>query len=120
MIFFPEQLMLVLTNDTQLINIASKYLIVMGLIQLAGNLGGVINGALRGSGFTKLPMTISGIGIWGIRVPLTVIIVYFTNLDIECVWIAMGLDVCIRWIIGYFIYRKRDLYGTKDNLAEIL
>lgn len=120
LIFFPEQLMLVLTNDTQLINIASKYLIVMGLIQLAGNLGGVINGALRGSGFTKLPMTISGIGIWGIRVPLTVIIVYFTNLDIECVWIAMGLDVCIRWIIGYFIYRKRDLYGTKDNLAEIL
>lgn len=34
--------------------------------------------------------------------------------------IAMGLDVCIRWIIGYFIYRKRDLYHTKDNLVEVL
>lgn len=60
LIFFSEKLMLVLTNDEQLISIASKYLIVM------------------------------------------------------------GLDVCIRWIIGYFIYRKRDLYGTKDNLTQAL
>lgn len=104
LIFFPKQLMLILTNDSQLINISAKYLIVMGVIQLAGNFGGVINGALRGSGFTKLPMIISATGIWGIRVPLTVLIVYFTKFDIQWVWIAMGLDVCVRWIIGYVVY----------------
>lgn len=120
LIFFPKQLMLILTNDSQLINISAKYLIVMGVIQLAGNLGGVINGALRGSGFTKLPMLISATGIWGIRVPLTVLIVYFTKLDIQWVWIAMGLDVCVRWIIGYVVYKKKDLYNFKSNLVEVL
>ncbi|WP_270647662.1 MATE family efflux transporter [Paeniclostridium hominis] len=120
LIFFPKQLMLILTNDSQLINISAKYLIVMGVIQLAGNLGGVINGALRGSGFTKLPMIISATGIWGIRVPLTVLIVYFTKFDIQWVWIAMGLDVCVRWIIGYVVYKKKDLYNFKSNLVEML
>ncbi len=120
LIFFPKQLMSILTNDSQLINISAKYLIVMGVIQLAGNLGGVINGALRGSGFTKLPMIISATGIWGIRVPLTVLIVYFTKLDIQWVWIAMGLDVCVRWIIGYVVYKKKDLYNFKSNLVEVL
>ena len=120
LIFFPKQLMLILTNDSQLINISAKYLIVMGVIQLAGNLGGVINGALRGSGFTKLPMIISATGIWGIRVPLTVLIVYFTKLDIQWVWIAMGLDVCVRWIIGCVVYKKKDLYNFKSNLVEVL
>ena len=51
--------MLLLTNNQELIDISVKYLFVMGIIQLAGNLGGVINGALRGAGFTKLPMIIS-------------------------------------------------------------
>ncbi|CEO33737.1 MATE family efflux transporter [Paraclostridium sordellii] len=120
LIFFPKQLMLILTNDSQLIDISAKYLIVMGVIQLAGNLGGVINGALRGSGFTKLPMIISAIGIWGIRVPFTIFIVYFTKLDIQWVWVAMGLDVCIRWVIGYFIYKKKDLYSSKDKFVEAL
>ncbi|MEF9991708.1 MAG: MATE family efflux transporter [Romboutsia sp.] len=116
LLFFPGKLMLLLTNDQQLINISVKYLFVMGVVQLAGNLGGVINGALRGSGFTKLPMIISGIGIWGIRVPLTVIIVYFTKLNIHWVWIAMGLDICVRWGIGYSIYKKKDLYS---NIREL-
>lgn len=120
LILFPGKLMLLLTNDKQLIDISIKYLFVMGVIQIAGNLSGVINGALRGSGFTKLPMIISAIGIWGVRVPLTVLIVYCTNLNIYWVWIAMGLDICIRWIIGYFIYKKKDLYSSKDKLVEVL
>lgn len=121
LLFFPGKLMLLLTNDQQLIDIAVKYLFVMGIIQLAGNLGGVINGALRGSGFTKLPMIISAVGIWGIRVPLTVLIVYCTNFDIYWVWIAMGLDICVRWIIAYLIYKKKDLYSSKkDKLIEVL
>lgn len=120
LIFFPGQLMLLLTNDPELIDIAVKYLFVMGVIQLAGNLGGVINGALRGSGYTKLPMTISAIGIWGIRVPLTVFIVNFTNLNIHWVWIAMGLDICVRWVIGYLIYKKKDLYSLDGGYVEAL
>lgn len=120
LLFFPGKLMLLLTNDQQLIDIAVKYLFVMGVIQLAGNLGGVINGALRGSGFTKLPMMISAIGIWGIRVPLTVLIVYYTNLDIYWVWVAMGLDICVRWLIAYAIYKKKDIYSSQNKLVEVL
>lgn len=120
LLFFPGKLMLLLTNDPQLIDIAVKYLFVMGVIQIAGNLGGVINGALRGSGSTKLPMMISAIGIWGIRVPMTVLIVYLTNLEIHWVWVAMGFDVFVRWIIGYLMYKKKDIYYTGSKYIEAI
>lgn len=112
--------MLLLTNNQELIDISVKYLFVMGIIQLAGNLGGVINGALRGAGFTKLPMIISAIGIWGVRVPLTIIIVYFTNLEIHWVWVAMGFDICVRYSIGQYIYKKKDIHTSQDKLVEVL
>ena len=32
----------------------------------------------------------------------------------------MGLDVCVRWIIGYVVYKKKDLYNFKSNLVEVL
>ena len=112
LILFPRQLMLLLTNDKELINIAAIYLLVMGFVQLPGNLSGVINGALRGAGYTKVPMGVSAAGIWGIRIPLTIIIVYYTNLDIAWVWIAMGVDLCFRFIISYILYSKKDLYNN--------
>ena len=120
LLFFPGKLMLLLTNNQELIDISVKYLFVMGIIQLAGNLGGVINGALRGAGFTKLPMIISAIGIWGVRVPLTIIIVYFTNLEIHWVWVAMGFDICVRYSIGQYIYKKKDIHTSQDKLVEVL
>lgn len=120
LLFFPGKLMLLLTNDPELIAISVKYLFVMGVVQLAGNLGGVINGALRGSGYTKLPMTISAIGIWLIRVPLTIFIVYYTNLEIHWVWIAMGLDVCIKCLLALIIYKKKDLYGVDNKYKQAL
>lgn len=112
LILFPHQLMLLLTNDPELINIAAIYLLVMGFVQLPGNLSGVINGALRGAGHTKVPMGVSAAGIWGIRIPLTIVIVYYTNLNIAWVWIAMGVDLCFRFFSSYIIYSKKDLYNN--------
>ncbi len=69
MILFPEQVMRILTDEEEVIKIGIGYLFVMGFAQLPLNIAGVINGALRGAGYTKVPMIVAGIGLWGIRVP---------------------------------------------------
>ncbi len=49
LIFFPGQVMRILTDEIEVIQIGIGYLFVMGFAQLPLNIaGGVINGALRG------------------------------------------------------------------------
>ncbi len=70
--------MRILTDEEEVIKIGIGYLFVMGFAQLPLNIAGVINGALRGAGYTKVPMIVAGIGLWGIRVPpLCLLMTYY-------------------------------------------
>ncbi len=51
----------------EVIKIGIGYLFVMGFAQLPLNIAGVINGALRGAGYTKVPMIVAGLGLWGLE-----------------------------------------------------
>ncbi len=89
LIFFPGQVMRILTDEIEVIQIGIGYLFVMGFAQLPLNIaGGVINGALRGgAGYTKVPMIVAGIGLWGgIRVPFSLLMTYYfkKNLLLHC------------------------------------
>ena len=111
LIFFPEQIMKILTNETEVIKIGIGYLFVMGFAQLPLNIAGVINGALRGAGYTKVPMIVAGIGLWGIRIPFSLLMAYYFRKDIMALWIIIGIDMATRLITSYLIYRKKDIYS---------
>lgn len=113
LIFFPSSVMKLLTTDTQVIEMGVLYLVIMGLVQLPQNIAGVFNGALRGAGYTKVPMIVAGVGIWVIRIPLTLIVTYKFNMSIKAIWIVMGIDLVVRFILSLTLYKTRDLYNKK-------
>ena len=113
LIFFPSTVMRLLTTDVQVIEMGVMYLFVMGIVQLPQNIAGVFNGGLRGAGYTKVPMIVAGVGIWVIRIPLTLLVTYKLNISIKAIWIVMGLDLVIRFVLSFALYKTRDLYHKR-------
>jgi Na+-driven multidrug efflux pump len=62
----------------------------MGLVQFPQNTTGVLAGAMRGAGYTEVPMMVAGVGLWGVRVPLALLMTYVQANDHS----HMGGNVC--------------------------
>lgn len=113
LLFFPKQVMGLLTTDQAVIGLGAYYLIIMGIVQIPQNLAGVFGGALRGAGFTKVPMITAFAGLWGVRVPFTILFTYAFKLNIVFIWGAMGMDLVFRFFLSYFLYKHKNIFNTK-------
>jgi len=109
LVFFPEQIMRILTNDIHIIKTGAVYLFVMGIVQMPQNIRGVIEGALRGAGYTKLPTAIAMLGLWGLRLPLSLICAYVLKMPIWSIWIVFGIDLIFRFICNVVVFKRRDI-----------
>ena len=113
LIGFPKVLMSALTDNKEIIELSSIYLILMGLVQLFQNTTGVLAGAMRGAGFTKVPMMVAGIGLWGVRVPLALLMTYVFKQTIVAIWVVMCVDLIFRFLICFFYYRSKNIYESR-------
>jgi len=113
LLLFPRGMMQLLTNNSEVIRLGAIYLILTGLVQIQQNAAGVLGGAMRGAGYTRTPMIVAGIGLWGIRVPLTLIFTYFFHLSIISIWIIMSIDLTFRFILCYILFKKYDIYKSR-------
>jgi len=113
LVFFPKQIMGLLTNSKNIIEIGALYLFIMGLVQVPQNMSMVFLGALRGAGFTQVTMLIALIGLWGIRIPGVILVSKYLKLGIIYIWIVMALDLLVRFILSIILYKSKDIY-TKD------
>lgn len=114
LIFFPNIIMRGLTDDLEVVKVGALYLFVMGLVQMPQNLSGLLNGALRGAGYPKVPMVNSGVGLWLIRIPLVLISTYLLNGPLSWVWIIMGIDLVCRFILALITFKKRDIFNNSQ------
>lgn len=110
MVGFPKLMMSLLTNNKEIIELSAIYLILMGLVQFPQNTSGVLIGAMRGAGYTKVPMVVAGIGLWVIRVPLALIMTYMFKKTIVAIWVVMCVDLVFRFFAYLFYYRSRNIY----------
>jgi putative MATE family efflux protein len=117
LMFFPKQVMRILTDDAEVIRIGIQYLVVMGLVQIPQNIAGVLNGALRGAGFTRVPMIVAGAGLWCIRVPFSLLAAYVFKMDVRAIWVIIGIDMALRFVLSLAIYKNKDIYN-KELLIE--
>jgi len=115
--FFPRPIMSLLTKDQEVIRIGAMYLVVMGLTQLPQNISGVLNGALRGAGYARVPMINAGIGLWIIRVPFILIVAYVFKANILWIWIGIGIDMSFRLLFSYGYFKKKNIW-EKEALVE--
>ena len=78
---------------------------LMGFAQIPLEMGGVINGVLRGAGDTKWVMYIQAIGMWLLRIPLSYILGIQLGFGIMGVWWAMTIDLFVRFFLVLWRYR---------------
>lgn len=106
-IIFPSLFMSFFTNNAEIQGIGIKYLIVMGFIQIPQNLTKVLSGTIRSAGYKNIPMIISFLGIWVIRVPLALVFAYVLKLDIVFIWLCMAIDQIFKCIISATVFKMK-------------
>lgn len=119
LLVIPEQIMALLTNDTEVITLGAIYLRLMGSVQIPQLIAGILNGAMRGGGDTKAPMYIGGIGLWGIRIPFSFIFGQYLKMGITGVWLAMTLDLSVRFLLTLLRYRSGKWKNTLSDIAVV-
>lgn len=101
--------------DPEVVKIGSQYLlIVSGFYIIFGSMF-IVQGVLRGAGDTLIPMFITLLALWGIRIPLSY---YFSEfMGTNGIW----WGIPIAWVIGYicsYILYKSGRWKTKGIIKK--
>src|SRR5262245_30096321 len=103
--FFPYLLMRAFTNDEAVVELGTIFLRIVAILQIPLALTMVLAGSLRGAGDTRFIMVTTTVGMWGVRIPLAVIVGPWLALDVLFVWCAMIADWTVR--MGLLLWRYR-------------
>lgn len=111
---FGNKLMLIFTDDTNVIAIGKEYLLIIsGFFAIHGALN-VLNGALRGAGSTLFPMITSLLCLWIFRIPLAYgFSAWFGRVGI---WWAIGFSITIGLVATLIYYKKGRWRKEKEFL----
>ena len=101
-IVFGEFLMTLFTPDTEVIRIGCKYLKIVGSFYIIFSIMFSINGALRGAGDTLIPMFITLLSLWFIRVPVAYIL--SKSFDETGIWWAFPIGWLAGAVFSYLYY----------------
>ncbi|XCP85233.1 MATE family efflux transporter [Roseburia hominis] len=103
-VFFPKPIANLFFHETDVIEIATEYLMIIGFSELLMCVELMTVGALSGLGMTKLCSTIS-ISLTGSRIPLAIVLVHM-GMGLAGVWWAMTLTSMAKGIIFYLTFRR--------------
>ncbi|HEY6084914.1 MAG TPA: MATE family efflux transporter, partial [Nitrospira sp.] len=101
--FFPYVLLRLFTTDSAVIALGTVFLKIVALLQVPLALTMVLAGSLRGAGDTKFIMGATMVGMWGVRVPMALIVVLWLHSSVFYVWTAMIADWTVR--MGLLLWR---------------
>jgi len=116
-ILFRKQLIGWFTDDPEVIRIGSEYLLIVCSFYLPFTAMFKINGVLRGAGDTFIPMFISLVSLWVVRVPLAWI--FSRRIGETGIWWAIPAG----WLIGlilYYIYYSTGKWKTKVIVKPVI
>lgn len=104
---FAGGFMKLLTDKPEIQVLGQVYVFIMGFAQIPQDLAKVYNGTIRSAGYRNVPMIVSFVGIWCVRVPMAVICGKLLHLDISFIWVAIALDQIVRILLSMAIFRKK-------------
>jgi putative MATE family efflux protein len=93
-ILFSRSLLRLFTTDAAVISIGRNYLLIVGGFYLAFMLMFIFNGALRGAGDTLIPMFITLLSLWVIRIPVSAFL--SKTMGTNGIW----WGIPFAWIVG--------------------
>ncbi|OGR42874.1 MAG: MATE family efflux transporter [Elusimicrobia bacterium GWA2_61_42] len=112
-VVFGWHLISMFNSDPAVVSIGSRYLLIVGGFYIVFSSMFVINGALRGAGDTFVPMIVTILALWGIRVPVSV---YLSGrLGTDGIWWGMPLA----WIVGLTLSALYYRTGRWKRMAAV-
>lgn len=98
----PEKLI----ENTQVIGIASKLLIVAALFQISDGIQAVVLGSLRGLQDVKIPAIITFVSYWIIGFPICYYLGVHTELKAVGVWIGLLVGLTVACLLLYLRFSR--------------
>lgn len=104
-VFFGRYLMMIFSNDPDVIELGRMYLMIVGPFYILFTTMFVLNGVLRGAGATVIPMIITLLALWAIRVPVAYLLSSFTEIGLYGVFwsIPAGWFTGVGLAIVYYL-----------------
>jgi len=112
---FARPLMSLFSDDQNVINIGVEYLRIVSFFYIGFTTMFTIGGVMRGAGDTLIPMIITFIALWVVRVPLC----YYLSQEMGVVGIWWGIPIA--WIVGLtlsYLYYLTGKWKTKSVLGQ--
>lgn len=110
-VIFAPYIMMLYSNDPEVIAQGAIALRVVGLVQVAQSTQFILSGALRGAGDTRYPLYATFVGVWLFRVALCLLFVLVFEWGILGAWLAIAIDQVVR----SFMIHKRYKNGKWKN-----
>ncbi len=103
---FGPQIVGLYTKSPGIIRSASMALKIIALVQPFQSSQFILAGGLRGAGDTVFPLFSTFIGVLGIRVVLSYILVTIMGYGLVGAWMAVFADQLVRWVLVYFRFQS--------------
>jgi putative MATE family efflux protein len=102
--FFGRELMRLFTPDPEVIEAGNDYLVIVGSFYILFSTLFVVTAVMRGAGDTVVPMFITLIALWLIRVPAS----YFLagKIGVTGIWWAVPIGWGIGMTLSWFYYKS--------------
>lgn len=106
---FASNLMGLFTEDAEVIKIGTEYLHIVGGFYIVVSSMFIFTGVLRGAGDTIIPMLITILALWIVRIPIS----YYLSLKMGAIGIWWGIPIA--WFVGIiasYLYYKSGRWKT--------
>jgi MATE family multidrug resistance protein len=98
------------------IGLAVTFLVYGGLFQLFDSGQAATSGMLRGLGDTRMPMVYAAIGYWGIGLPLSIGLGFWTDLAGEGIWIGLATGLAVVCTLLTVRWARREQLGLTEPI----
>ncbi|HPT02225.1 MAG TPA: MATE family efflux transporter [Bacteroidales bacterium] len=103
-IIFRRSLIRLFTNDAAVIEMGSEYLVIVASFYLLFSTMFVVGGVMRGAGATLIPMFITLLSLWLIRIPFTWLLSH--KMGVTGIWWAIPIAWFTGLALSYIYYLK--------------
>ncbi len=110
----PRLIIQIFTTDKAVIEIGVEYMYVVAPFYIIFSTMFILNGTLRGAGATLIPMFITLIALWAVRIPVSWIL--SENIGRVGIWWGVPIGWTVGMIISYIYYKKGNWKKSKIDM----
>ena len=117
-IFLGEPMMKMFSTDTEVVSMGQDYLVIVTSFYIFFALMFTYTGLLRGAGATLVPMVITLLMLWVVRVPLSVFLA--SRIGVDGIWWALPISWVFGFLFtwGYYLSGRWKNKGVVSNLKD--